>query len=423
MQSYSELRAFRHMYHIDGNPCQTHANRAVNGTFQAPVTKEGISALDFDNKGIYLASVTKSGCLTVHDFEILYCQSTEPSLRLEEDEAKHVLHLSVAQQLDFVRWNRANQDEVVCTSMKRNEVLVFDISYISSTPSEVLKTKPRPGILGSNFQKGLSDIAFTSCEDSRVLAADTDGVIHIWDRRTSTVPYLELTTNSRGSLNSIQLNAEDQIIFGAGRHGVIYAWDLRGGRTSSFFKGSKEGSRPPLTSLNLSSMLEKIGPLKEQSAIVSKEIHSINLDPGCPHQLAFHLDDGWSGVLDVHNLEVTHIHCPPPAWLNDSVDSDLSFLRKPSWLPTNSIYVVGSSTDSGIHILDFYPDSSSPSHVDYDENANRLSGVKDHQAMQNRFIDLSEGVTACAVHPLNSTIIAGTKHSSLLMVSQTHKSC
>lgn len=31
-----------------------------------------------------------------------------------------------------------------------------------------------------------------------------------------------------------------QIIFGAGKHGVIYAWDLRGGRTSSFFKGSKE---------------------------------------------------------------------------------------------------------------------------------------------------------------------------------------
>ncbi|PRQ35200.1 putative transcription factor WD40-like family [Rosa chinensis] len=423
MQSYSELRAFRHLYHIDRNPCQTHVNRVViNGTYIPPSIKEGVSALDFDNKGIYLASVTRSGCLTVHDFETLYCQSNEPLLRLEEDEAKHVLHLSLHQQLDFVRWNCANQDEVVCTSMKRNEVLIFDISYISSTPSEVLRTKLRPAIFGSNIQKGLSDIAFTSCEDSRVLASDTDGVIHIWDRRTSTFPCLELTANPHGSLNSIQLNVENQIIFGAGKHGVIHAWDLRGGRTSSFFKGSKEVSRPPLTSLKLSSTLEKIGPLKEQSAIVSKEIHSINLDPCCPHQLAFHLDDGWSGVLDIHNLEVTHIHCPPPAWLNESVGSDLSYLRKPSWLPTNSIYVVGSSTDNGIHILDFYPDSSSPCHVDYNEDAHRLSGVKD-QDKQNRFISLSEGVTACAVHPLNSTIITGTKHSSLLMVSQTHKSC
>ncbi|XVF04660.1 hypothetical protein REPUB_Repub05bG0104100 [Reevesia pubescens] len=40
-----------HFYHIDGKPCQTH--------------------------GIYLVSVTKSGCSTVHDFETLYCQSND----------------------------------------------------------------------------------------------------------------------------------------------------------------------------------------------------------------------------------------------------------------------------------------------------------------------------------------------------------
>lgn len=32
---------------------------------------------------------------------------------------------------------------------------------------------------------------------------------------------------------------------------------------------------------------------------------------------------------------------------------------------------------------------------------------------QNRFVPLSEGVTACATHPLNSTIVAGTKVGSL----------
>lgn len=42
------------------------------------------------------------------------------------------------------------------------------------------------------------------------------------------------------------------------------------------------------------------------------------------------------------------------------------------------------------------------------EDAHRLSEIK-NQDKQNRFVSLSEGVTACAVHPLNSTIIAGTK--------------
>ncbi|KAJ0469925.1 hypothetical protein HanIR_Chr14g0713191 [Helianthus annuus] len=62
-------------------------------------------------------------------------------------------------------------------------------------------------------------------------------------------------------------------------------------------------------------MLNKIRPLKAQSSILPKEIQSININPSCPYQLGFHLDDGWSGVLDLHNFQVSHIHCPPPTWL------------------------------------------------------------------------------------------------------------
>ena len=36
-----------------------------------------------------------------------------------------------------------------------------------------------------------------------------------------------------------------------------------------------------------------LGGLQAQSDIVAKVIHSIDLDPSCPYQLAFHLDDGW----------------------------------------------------------------------------------------------------------------------------------
>ncbi|TYI10393.1 hypothetical protein ES332_A09G138700v1 [Gossypium tomentosum] len=289
MHSYSEIGAFSHFYHIDGKPCQTHINNAVNSDRQLQFRMQGISAIDLDNKGIYIVSVTKSGCLTIHDFETLYCQSTGSLPRLLEDESKHLMHLNLQRQLDDVRWNHANQDEA-----------------------------------------GL----------------------------------------------------------------------------------------PPLISFKLASKLAKIGSLKAQSDIVPKEIHSIDLDPSCPYQLAFHLDDGWSGVLDIYNLRVTHVHCPPPAWLNGaSISTDLLYLRKPSWLPTSSIYAVGSSYDCGIHILDFYPDTSSPSHVDYREDVESLSKMN-HQRKKNIFVPLSEGVTTCASHPLNGTIIAGTKHSSLLVVSQ-----
>ncbi|XP_062076687.1 uncharacterized protein LOC133781647 isoform X3 [Humulus lupulus] len=123
-------------------------------------------------------------------------------------------------------------------------------------------------------------------------------------------------------------------------------WDLRGGRPASAFRSHKEICHSPFTSLKLSSVRMKIGLLKAQSDIVAKEIQSINIDPSCPHQLAFHLDDGW-------------------------------------------------------------------------EDEEKVSGI----FKQNRFVPLSEPVTSCAVHPLNGSIIAGTKYSSLLMVSQKQQPC
>ncbi|XP_059668874.1 uncharacterized protein LOC132313959 [Cornus florida] len=457
MQSYSEIGAFGHSYHIDGLPCQTHMSLITNAGFMdnpAPLRKEGVSALEFDNKGIYLASVTKLGCLMVHDFETLYCHGTKLStcnkvltfsyvllkfkllsfffahpvnskypVGLKEDETKHLLHISTHQQLDVVRWNSANQDEVACTSTKSSEVHIFDIGYVSSEPVEVLRMRPTVSVHGCDVHKVLSDIAFSLTDKSRLYASDTHGVINVWDRRISDLPCLGLTTNCNSTINSIQLNMENQIIAGASKNGIIYMWDLRGGRSSAAFQSHKEVYNYPLTSVKLASMLEKIWSLKAQSNIVSKEIHSISVNPSCPYQLAFHLDDGWSGVLDIHNLQVTHIHCPPPSWLDGLNDSsNLSYLRKPSWLPINSIYAAGSSTHNGIHLLDFYPDSTSPCHVDYIEDMQSIPGEKS-QHKQNRFIPLSESVTACATHPLNGTIIAGTKQSSLLMISQRQESC
>ncbi|OMO75027.1 hypothetical protein COLO4_26371 [Corchorus olitorius] len=433
-------------------------------------------------KGIYLVSVTKSGCLTVHDFETLYCHSNESLPGLNEDESKHLLHLSLRQQLDVVRWNLANQDEVACTSVKSNEVMIFDVGLVSSKPVElittsntepypfysiafaseqnsfylhmshhsdtwwlcvqfgvrevekevwilsldkVLRTRRTLSVLGSEVSKGISDIAFTATDDSRLIASDTNGVVNIWDRRKSVLPCLELITGSRSTLNTIQPNVENQTIFGASKDGTIYMWDLRGGRTSAAFQCHNEAGHPSLLSLKLATMLAKIGSLKAQSDIVPNEIHSINLDPSCPYQLAFHLDDGWSGVLDIYNLRVTHVHCPPPAWFIVFIDSIVQYsvaLGISLFLFIFLlIYVVGSSFDSGIHILDFYPDTSSPSHVDYKEDLQSLSEMN-YQRKQNIFLPLSEGVTACATHPLNGTIIAGTKNSSLLVVSQPHQS-
>ncbi|GFP84948.1 protein tesmin/tso1-like cxc 2 [Phtheirospermum japonicum] len=81
---------------------------------------------------------------------------------------------SVCQQLDVVRWNLANQDEIACTSMKSSEVHIYDIGYISSEPVEVLRKRPNITVHGFNVHKGFSDIAFSSDENSRRYFLRTD---------------------------------------------------------------------------------------------------------------------------------------------------------------------------------------------------------------------------------------------------------
>lgn len=46
---------------------------------------------------------------------------------------------------------------------------------------------------------------------TRIFASDTHGVINVWDRRVKALPCLELTSSSSGTLNSIQLNAENEV--------------------------------------------------------------------------------------------------------------------------------------------------------------------------------------------------------------------
>lgn len=101
-------------------------------------------------QGIYVASVTKSGCLSVHDFEALYCTIHGPSSSSAECKlipahfvvliilfsngltllphgstwhevliifyvvgtGKPLVHIPTSMPLNAIRWNPSNQDEV-----------------------------------------------------------------------------------------------------------------------------------------------------------------------------------------------------------------------------------------------------------------------------------------------------------------------
>eukprot|EP01018_Ginkgo_biloba_P032868 Gb_38261 [translate_table: standard] len=268
---------------------------------------------------------------------------------------------------------------------------------------------------------GLSDLTFSCNDKFRVLACGVDGNVHQWDRRASKFSCSVISVPSPSSpLNSLQLSAEEQVVFAGSENGNVYAWDLRGGRSSAAFLSHKEVYHPPLTIVKIASLLEKISSLKAQTEIGSSGIQSINLNPCCGYQLAFHLNNSWSGVLDLNSFEVTHIHCPPPPWQREEAPTMYSCFhkRKPAWLPTDSVYAVGSTLENGINILDFSPNSKSCCYVDYHSDETQTSIEEEDGHSLNKLLQASESVVVCAAHPLNTSIIGGTEGTSLVLIAQ-----
>ncbi|XP_076895278.1 uncharacterized protein LOC143547846 [Bidens hawaiensis] len=292
--------------------------------------KLGVSALEFDTKGTNLASVTRMGCLTVHKFESL-C-----SHRNGSDQLKHFpLYDGKFDSISAVRWNPSKQDEIAYTSFRSTQLRIIDIE-LSQEVQVLSKSSDRE-------TEELSDIAFLN-DGMRVLASDTRGVINTWDRRANNIPQRLLTTKKITGLTSIQILG-DHCVYGAGRTGFIYVWDLRRMRSSPAASLSDwEIHSIPLTSIDLGLLLKPINPRKTRRDRRPKELHAININPSCPYQLAFHLDNG----------------C----------------------------------------------DAKNPH-----ENAEDKRSI---------FVSLSKNVTACAVHPLNGTIVVGALDGSLLTVSQKH---
>ncbi|CAI5502618.1 unnamed protein product [Closterium sp. Naga37s-1] len=54
----------------------------------------------------------------------------------------------------------------------------------------------------------------------------------------------------------------------------------------------------------------------QQAGTTSSAVQHLSFDPASASRLSFHLNNGWSGVLHVPSLSLSHIHCPPPPWVN-----------------------------------------------------------------------------------------------------------
>ncbi|KAL3700716.1 hypothetical protein R1sor_018738 [Riccia sorocarpa] len=433
LNSYAEFGVIdnyrRYLRHDQPYSASAHVGEEFRRASSIP---GGVSALDFDSKGIYMAAISSMYLLTIYEFETLYCHAEKGSndnSRFRDGNAIPIIFQTRERPLEAVKWNPSNEDEVACVAAGSKKIYFYDISRVSLSPSAVLKVKAPHGWGQIGESLGFYDLAFFNDGSSRVLACGRDNHVHIWDRRVSTsASTAHAAPGAGGALNSVDLSKDKQIVYSGSEGGYIYSWDLRGGRQEAAFVTSSKGYTQPLAAVKIETMLRSIPSLSAQTEISTSAVHSVSLNPACGEQLAFHLNSGWSGVLDTFTLNATHLHCPPPPWIEraqDQVDlfgasypspaGDLLLKRvvrrrRPAWLHSWPVYAVGSGSENKVHMLDFTPGSKSRHSLEH-----QRSNVSEDWQVELR---TSDAVLAVAAHPLNDTLVAGCESGKLLLIGQ-----
>ncbi|CAI0412734.1 unnamed protein product [Linum tenue] len=217
-------------------PCRTEiVNAHSNNLIPIQRLWDATSGLEFDPTGEFLASVNRVGCLTVQRFQTLRYYSDHivrktGGLLISSKS----IELVVVQVADFGAFKVQNArptqlkmdcnvaTSVACTSMLLGEVLIYGLASFSSDPLTVLRL---------NRGTRITDVAFNGSDDSRLYGSGLNGIVNVWDPRTSYLPCLELVTHELVhdilSLKSIQLHQDSQKVFGGDHSGNVFMWDIR----------------------------------------------------------------------------------------------------------------------------------------------------------------------------------------------------
>eukprot|EP00897_Mesotaenium_endlicherianum_P002345 jgi/Mesen1/2138/ME000152S01232 len=279
------------------------------------------------------------------------------------------------------------------------------------------KTIPHRGAASSG-RVGLLDLAFDWSNPSRVMACGQQGRVLVWDRRSQKAACSSMQAPSiSGSLNCLQLSPDGQVAYAGSAQGSIHAWDLRGGRqAATAFCGAQEVFHQALHVLPLAHLFSTLPTLQQQAGVEVSGVQSISFDPSDASRLGFHLNNGWSGAVDLGTQKLTHAHCPPPPWssaeegdgsqpLSQSAAMAMGHRRRPAWLAPHSVFCVPSGSEQKLLLLDFGA-SSALRTADSDPLAESSSAL----------VEVSEEVIAVTAHPTLDHLVASTAAGSLLLL-------
>ncbi|XP_024521731.1 uncharacterized protein LOC112343074 isoform X1 [Selaginella moellendorffii] len=361
-----------------------------------------VSDIEFNTEGTLVAFTTSTGYMNIHAYDSILSGKRMPP----------VAAYSLCGKLQAVRWNPLDQLQVACVAESVGSVIIFDVRHRqpeSLEKMQVFRTKP-----GTETHRGLYDV---QCKSWKIFACASGGV-YVWDRRAGNLSTATLRAPSfAGTMLSLDITSDEQVLLAGSSSGHIFAWDIRGGKASSCsaFSSPNNVDQHPLGIISMSTALQEIPDLRVDFLLLllmlaiillfQSQTYTGDLSVTCVRlnssgdQLAFGLNKGWSGVINMLNFqEITHIHCPPSLWELGS----LSWLSttKLTWLLSLPVVAVASGD---LRFLEF----SGP-------------GSRHHVSSRNNgcapvVIEMADGVYSVAAHPSDGCLMVGTQEHTHLV--------
>ena len=217
------------------------------------------------------------------------------------------LGIGLPSKIAAVQWNPANQNEIGVLQNKGRSVFVFDINRTRGDPSQTVKLMASGGESLVYF-----DRSSTLGQEYCLAVGCSDGTVAVCDCRAGTQPVSVLRSLSGGAITCIQTMDHGRLVLGGTDRDVVKIWDLRRVSGNALNFGAVTNKHPLLHTTHLMQELSMIpGLIDESGYIPICSPQSLHVDPEMYTRVAVHMSCGWTSVLDVARLGMTHIHAPP----------------------------------------------------------------------------------------------------------------
>lgn len=217
------------------------------------------------------------------------------------------LGIGLPSKIAAVQWNPANQNEIGVLQNKGRSVFVFDINRTRGDPSQTVKLMASGGESLAYF-----DRSSTLGQEYCLAVGCSDGTVAVCDCRAGTQPVSVLRSLTGGAITCIQTMDHGRLVLGGTDRDVVKIWDLRRVSGNALNFGAVTNKHPMLYTTHLMQELSMIPGLIDESGYIPMcSPQSLHVDPEMYTRVAVHMSCGWTSVLDVARLGMTHIHAPP----------------------------------------------------------------------------------------------------------------